>query len=235
MRKRLEEVKTENTNPWWFIQNRFGSEKEDVMKKSQIIFSRFSPIMAVDTPLHGSDGKKIDTPRVCSLCRCGESGMKPHCDGTHAKVEFVGEREDSNKPDPEYYKGKYITIVFDRYLCMGVGYCGELETVFGTHDEPIYEPDAAPVEDIIATIKRCPSGALSYIIGNEHYTNYYSETRISVEKDGPLKCQGEITLIDDQDSDAFLPDADHFTLCRCGGSNKKPICDGSHEKNGFRG
>ena len=30
--------------------------------------------------------------------------------------------------------------------------------------------------------------------------------------------QAGITLIDDQDSDALLPAADHFTLCRCGGS-----------------
>jgi CDGSH-type Zn-finger protein/ferredoxin len=161
--------------------------------------------------------------------------MKPLCDGTHAQVNFVGEREDSNKPELEYYRGKDITIVFDRYLCMGAGYCGELEAVFGTHDQPKYEPDTAPVEDIIATIKKCPSGALSYIIGNEHYKNYFSETRIVVEKDGPLNCQGEITLIDDQDSDAFLPDADHFTLCRCGGSKKKPVCDGSHEEKGFEG
>lgn len=205
------------------------------MRKSQIIFSKYSPLMAVDTTLVGSDGETIQTPRVCSLCRCGESGMKPHCDGTHARVGFVGEREDSNKSELEYYQGKEITIVFDRYLCMGAGYCGELEAVFGTHDEPKYEPDAAPVEDIIATIRRCPSGALSYMIGNEPHKNYYGENKIVVEKDGPLKCLGEITLIDDQDSDAFLPDADHFTLCRCGGSKKKPVCDGSHESNGFKG
>ena len=205
------------------------------MKKSQIIFSKFSPLMAVDTTLVGRNGETIDTPRVCSLCRCGESGMKPHCEGTHAQVGFVGEREDSDKPAPEYYRGRDITIVFDRYLCMGAGHCGELEAVFCTHDQPKYEPDAAPVEHIVATIKKCPSGALSYILENKHFKNYYIETRIVVEKDGPLNFQGEITLIDDQESDALLPEADHFTLCRCGGSEKKPACDGSHEKNGFKG
>lgn len=205
------------------------------MKKSQIIFSQYSPLMAVDTKIVGTDGETIKTPRVCSLCRCGESSMKPHCDGTHANIGFVGEREDSNKAEPEYYEGREITIIFERYLCMGAGYCGELEAVFGTHDEPKYEPDAAPVEDIIATIKKCPSGALSYKIGDEYYKNYFVETKIVVEKDGPLNCEGEITLIDDQESDALLPDADHYTLCRCGGSKKKPVCDGSHEKNGFKG
>ena len=66
------------------------------MKKSLIIFSQYSPLMAVDTELVGKDGETITTPRVCSLCRCGESDMKPLCDGTHAQVNFVGEREDAN-------------------------------------------------------------------------------------------------------------------------------------------
>ncbi len=135
----------------------------------------------------------------------------------------------------EYYRGKEITIVYDRYLCMGAGYCGELEAVFGTHDAPKYEPDAAPVEDIIATIKECPSGALSYMIDDTHYANYYDETRVVIEKDGPLNFQGIIDLIDEQDSDTLLPKADHYTLCRCGSSKKKPLCDGSHHEVGFKG
>ena len=205
------------------------------MKKGQVIFSKYSPLMSVDTKLVGSNGKTIDTPRVCSLCRCGESKYKPQCDGSHSQARFVGEREDSAKKELEYYRGKKITIVYDRYLCMGAGYCGELEAVFGTHDAPKYDPDAAPVEDIIATIKRCPSGALSFQIDGEHFADYYDETLIAVEKDGPLNFQGTITLIDDQDSDTLLPKADHFTLCRCGGSRKKPLCDGSHRERGFKG
>ena len=205
------------------------------MKKSQIIFSQYSPLMSVDTKLVGSSGKTIATPRVNSLCRCGESKYKPHCDGSHALVGFVGEREDSDKKEPEFYQGKNITIVFDRYLCMGAGYCGELESVFGTHKTPKYDPDGATVEDIIETIRKCPSGALSYIINGEHIKDYYSETKIVVTKDGPLNCQGDITLIDDQESDRLLPMADHYTLCRCGGSKKKPLCDGDHLDNGFKG
>jgi CDGSH-type Zn-finger protein len=204
------------------------------MKKSQIVFGQYSPLMAVDTPLVGSDGQVIETPRVCSLCRCGESNYKPLCDGSHAQARFDGKREDSDKKELEYYRGKEITIVYDRFLCMGAGYCGELEAVFGTHDAPKYEPDAAPAADIIATIKKCPSGALSYQIGDEYKGNYYDQTRIVVEKDGQLNCEGDITVIDDQDSDKLLPCTDHFTFCRCGGSKKKPLCDGSHHENGFK-
>lgn len=205
------------------------------MKKSEIIFTKYRPLMAVDTKLIDSDGKTTDTTRVFSLCRCGESNFKPICDGSHAQAQFIGEREDSQKPPLEFYEGKEITIVYDRYLCMGAGYCGEREAVFGTHDAPKYEPDAALVADIIATIKKCPSGALTYILNGKHEKEWFEETRIVVEKDGPLHFQGEIELKDDQSSETCLPDADHYTLCRCGKSKKKPVCDGSHEKHGFRG
>ncbi len=205
------------------------------MKTSEVIFSRHSPLMTVDTALIGKDGALIDTPRVYSLCRCGESKQPPFCDGSHAQAGFSGQREDSNKQEPEQYIGKEITIVFDRYLCMGAGYCGELEAVFGTHGAPKYEPDAAPVEAIIDTIKKCPSGALSYRVNGRHETTYFDTTCIVVQQDGPLCCRGEIELKDDQGSDSLLPEADHYTLCRCGGAKKKPFCDGSHHENGFKG
>lgn len=205
------------------------------MKKSEIVLTQYSPLMAVDTKLVDSDGNPTDTTRVYSLCRCGESQFKPMCDGSHAQAEFSGERENSDKPALEYYEGRDITIVYDRYLCMGAGYCGELEAVFGTHDAPKYEPDGAPADDIIATIKKCPSGALTYILAGTHEKNYFGETRIVIEKDGPLHCQGDIELKDDQSSETLLPDADHYTLCRCGKSKKKPVCDGSHEEHGFKG
>lgn len=64
-----------------------------------------------------------------------------------------------------------------------------------------YEPDAGTPEEIIATIKKCPSGALTYLLNGTHEKNYFQDTRIVVEKDGPLHCQGGIELKDDQVSD----------------------------------
>jgi len=31
---------------------------------------------------------KVDGKQVVTLCRCGASNNKPHCDGTHAKIGF---------------------------------------------------------------------------------------------------------------------------------------------------
>lgn len=50
---------------------------------------------------------------------------------------------------------------------------------------------------------------------------------VKVNKGGPYLLKGTFTLI--------LPSGDEQTvtdphLCRCGGSNNKPFCDGSHTK-----
>ena len=43
------------------------------MKKSQLIFTQYSPLLAVDVDITGIDGEKIAVPRVYSLCRCSKS------------------------------------------------------------------------------------------------------------------------------------------------------------------
>lgn len=50
-----------------------------------------------------------------------------------------------------------------------------------------------------------------------------------VRPDGPLICKGdtEITL-QNADEELILKDKE-FALCRCGLSNKKPFCDGTHK------
>lgn len=205
------------------------------MKDGKIVLSQYSPLMAADVPLVNAAGEAVETPRVYSLCRCGKSEMKPFCDGSHARVGFTGERDDVNRKPPEQYEGKDITIVYDRHLCMGAGFCGELEAVFGTHDKPMYEADGASAEEIIETIRKCPSGALSYIKDGRHHQDYCRHQELVVELDGPLHVHGGVELIDDQESDKLLTAGDHYTLCRCGASKKKPLCDGSHLKVGFKG
>jgi uncharacterized Fe-S cluster protein YjdI len=38
----------------------------------------------------GPDGTVLETADRVFLCRCGQSGSKPFCDGTHKKVGFAG-------------------------------------------------------------------------------------------------------------------------------------------------
>ena len=57
--------------------------------------------------------------------------------------------------------------------------------------------------------------------------------KIQVRLNGPNLVQGPIDLVD-QDGKAFkVPEGEAVALCRCGGSNNKPFCDGAHRSIGF--
>ncbi len=98
------------------------------------------------------------------LCRCGASGNKPYCDGSHAKKGFQD--------------------------------AGLL-------------PAAAP---------SASGGA--------------GKVTVTPLADGPLKCVGPFVLAG---TDGRTTSADPAFLCRCGHSQNKPFCDGSHKKVGFKG
>jgi 3-phenylpropionate/trans-cinnamate dioxygenase ferredoxin subunit len=65
---------------------------------------------------------------------------------------------------------------------------------------------------------------------------------IKVRKDGPYAVDlttGEFVLVDHEGNVIPLPELKPgktaITLCRCGASTRKPFCDGTHSKIGFRG
>gem|GEM_PF-187563 len=61
-----------------------------------------------------------------------------------------------------------------------------------------------------------------------------SEVRITVRQNGPYYVQGRVILVDHEGNE--IPyEGEELWLCRCGGSSKKPFCDGTHKRIGFRG
>lgn len=58
---------------------------------------------------------------------------------------------------------------------------------------------------------------------------------ITVRNDGPYRVEGDITLVDHAGNVIPTTPGKPFSLCRCGASTKKPFCDGTHSKIGFRG
>ena len=59
------------------------------------------------------------------------------------------------------------------------------------------------------------------------------DVKITVRENGPLRVEGEITLCDQAGREFGLGGRAVISLCRCGHSDNKPFCDGSHNKAGF--
>lgn len=61
-----------------------------------------------------------------------------------------------------------------------------------------------------------------------------AEGKINVRNNGPLRVEGDFALYDAEGSAFDLGGRTAISLCRCGHSQDKPFCDGSHKKVGFQ-
>lgn len=59
-------------------------------------------------------------------------------------------------------------------------------------------------------------------------------TKLSVANDGPLRIEGEFEVLDQEGKPFGLGGRTKISLCRCGHSENKPFCDGSHKKVSFQ-
>jgi len=184
--------------------------------------------------LASSRGEPIACQPVMALCRCGGSATKPFCDGTHKKNGFSGARlAQAAAPKRDEYRGKNITIYDNRAICAHSARCSDdLAAVFKYGSEPWIDPDGAGVEAIIETVRKCPSGALSYAIDGVEPSAQARAPAITVTKDGPYAVVGAVPL--SGQAAAEIAAAECYTLCRCGGSKNKPFCDGAHWSIGFK-
>jgi CDGSH-type Zn-finger protein len=181
-----------------------------------------------------ASGEACSTVRGVALCRCGGSKNKPFCDGTHGRIGFSDRKLSDGRDDRRVsYAGKSITIFDNRALCAHAGYCTDgLKAVFRYGETPWIDPEGAAVRDVIATIERCPSGALGYAIDGVEGEPPQRPPMVTVTKDGPYAVTGGVELPDVARGEGAS--AEHYTLCRCGASKNKPFCDGSHWDAGFK-
>ncbi len=96
---------------------------------------------------------------------------------------------------------------------------------------PWINPNAASRDAIIATIARCPSGALNYeTTDGTPGEQAPTVNTVRIQEDGPLEFRGDLTVqTNDGPEKGF-----RMTLCRCGHSKKKPFCDRSHADRKFK-
>ncbi len=131
------------------------------------------------------------------------------------------------------YAGDAIEVQWEPRLCIHVRSCvRELPQVFNAETRPWVDADAADADAIAATIETCPTGALHYRrLDDGQQEQPQADVTVEPRPDGPLFVRGPIRIVD---PDAGLVREDtRLALCRCGASENKPFCDGSHRRIGF--
>jgi CDGSH-type Zn-finger protein/ferredoxin len=189
-------------------------------------------------PMTWQTTTRLPSDQVVSLCRCGGSGDKPFCDGTHNKNGFAQSRGAQTAAAAGYAQratamgGGGVVVRDDRSLCVHAGFCSNKVTNVWKVARGGGADDSVARTAMIAAIEHCPSGALTFRL-TEDGPDVEPElaVQIGVSDDGPLLVTGRIPITR---SDGTTDEVrDRVALCRCGESANKPYCDGTHAKVGF--
>jgi uncharacterized Fe-S cluster protein YjdI len=134
----------------------------------------------------------------------------------------------------EKYTNASLTVTWDSRKCVHSAECmRRLPSVFDLERKPWVDLAAARAEDIMNTVRACPSGALQLSApdGESAPGRPGPSATVTLAPNGPLLVKGEVQLLDADGKE--IQHAASFALCRCGASSRKPFCDGTHRKIGF--
>ena len=178
-------------------------------------------------------------PARYALCRCGHSANKPFCDGTHKRIAFDGTETASREPyagQAKLARGPAMSLTDAEALCAFGRFCDPNGSVWNL----VNETDAAAARAaFVRQTCDCPSGRLvAWDNATGKPVEHAYPPSIGVIEDpakdcaGPLWLRGGVQLVG---ADGFKYEVrNRMTLCRCGGSQNKPFCDGTHAAIGFR-
>ena len=202
-----------------------------LVRKTQVVSEFGEPLTWKTDGVIPTDEGEYD------LCRCGQSSDMPFCDSTHRRAGFDGtETADTGSTERRRYKfagGTHIIVEKDSSLCMLSGYCGFSDTDL---NHLVASTEDTKMRALVMTmVERCPAGSLTYRIEADEpeiepdlpqqiavTTEITSEGPIT----GPLWVTGGIPVLR-SDGQPFET-RNRVTLCNCGNSGNKPLCDGTH-------
>ncbi len=188
-------------------------------------------------PLTWRREQTLATEESYLLCRCGQSHDKPFCDGTHHEIGFDGTETADTRPTAERQVrcagGKHIEVKSDAALCASAGFCSTRQA---TIQQLVPETEDIGVRSqVIGMVEHCPSGSLTYALepeGPDIEPDLPQQVAVTTEVtsegpiDGPLWVTGNIPI--ERADGQPLETRNRVTLCRCGLSKTKPLCDGTH-------
>lgn len=130
----------------------------------------------------------------------------------------------------EVVAGKEATIHFDAQKCIHSRSCVlSHPDVFVPNVVGAWiHPDAQPVAELVRIAQNCPSGAIT-VMRHSMGTTAIADSNghpivntVRVRENGPLALEAELLIGGQKQTNP------RAALCRCGQSQNKPFCDGSH-------
>jgi CDGSH-type Zn-finger protein/uncharacterized Fe-S cluster protein YjdI len=194
------------------MKNRFRQIREKVAENYSAIEKRQPP---------PSPQAKIEPSKKATAVAANAARSKPLDHGPSA-----------NEPAPaplsnsaiEYAESNQIKISFETKKCIHARHCvTELPNVFkaNTPGEWLF-PETADPEMLASVIRKCPSGALQYMRKDDGLNEQPPEVNmIRLRENGPYAINADMEI--DGRKIGY-----RATLCRCGLSSNKPLCDGTH-------
>ena len=134
------------------------------------------------------------------------------------------------------YTNDEVTVVWQPSKCIHSAICFKgLPHVFDPRKRPWVTLEGGQTNEIIEQVKACPSGALSYFMNDEDNQESQAlvNTVVEVLENGPLLIYGNLKVKDKDGNETSKSQTTAF--CRCGQSENKPYCDGSHVRVSFMG
>jgi CDGSH-type Zn-finger protein len=179
------------------------------------------------------EGKTYPTLQQYALCRCGQSGNKPFCDGTHKKVSFDGAETADRAPYMDRAKtteGPTMLLTDVESLCAFARFCDPKGQVWNL----VQQADRPETRKLVEhEAGHCPAGRL---VVWDRATGEAIEPKFEPslglihdtarQVSGPIWVRGGIPVVS-VDGETYEV-RNRMTLCRCGRSASKPFCDGSH-------
>jgi CDGSH-type Zn-finger protein len=184
-------------------------------------------------PVEWAPFRPVEADESYVLCRCGRAATKPFCDDTCSTFAWDSAEVADRAPRADgarMFKGTGVVMSDNHSFCTHAGFCGDRFTSVWQMIRRTDDPRVR--ERLKAMVDRCPSGTLAHAPDLESPDEEpVFERGIGVVKDGPYWVRGGIAV---QSADGSTYEVrNRMTLCRCGGSENKPFCDGTHWENGF--
>lgn len=131
------------------------------------------------------------------------------------------------------YEAGEVTVLWDSSRCVHFAACVRtLPDVFDPRERPWVRPAGADTEELMAAIRRCPTGALRYERRDGEPEPAELEATIVPVPNGPLVVRGLLHVLT-ADGETVTRET-RLALCRCGATGNAPFCDGTHHTNHFR-